>query len=117
MAVKNSEEIVTDKAIQQHKKFDAKPANTFFDAHVIISPDAGDATYTDEEGKEKNVPREWFTFHELQEAYYRTEECDDYDQAHNRSTQDGKNFHSTPKGWDQRPSNPHRYHVKPKKPK
>ena len=88
------------------KQFDAIPAGGY-DAHTVISPNAGDATYQDEKGKDHKVDRTWFTFHELQECYYRTDKGNNYQSAHKRAMEDGTRFYRTPKGFDQKPTNPY----------
>ncbi len=91
--------------IENHKAFNGLPPDGF-DAYIVVSPDAGDAK-TGTGGTSENIPRVWFTFHELQEAYYRTDEGLDYKAAHLKAMTDGEHFYMTPKGWDQRVDNPY----------
>ncbi len=74
-----------------------------FDAHVIISPSAGNATTQDG----RKIGRAWFTFHELRESYNRTEKGESYKTAHDDSKSRGTNFHLTPLGWSQTVTNPY----------
>lgn len=97
----------SDKAKSAFQKFNSLPANGY-DAHIIVARLAGDATYTDSKGEEQPLNRTWFAFHELQEAYNRTDKKEPYKTAHNNAMETGKNYYLTPKGWDQRPTNPYR---------
>jgi len=94
--------------LNELRKFNGLPMNGF-DAHIIISPFAGDAKTSRKNGKP--VPREWFTFHELQEAYFRTEGNNGkgmrYKTAHENANEKGKQFYLTPYGWNQKVANPY----------
>jgi hypothetical protein len=89
-------------SVSVHKAFDGKPKNGF-SGHVIVSPNAGDAIIS----STSNVNRAWFTFHELQEVYNRTDKGMNFNEAHKSAEEAGKNHHLTPQGWDQKPVNPY----------
>jgi len=85
------------RTIKQYQKYNGIPLNGFH-AHIAVSPFAGDAK-TPKEAGSNPIPREWFTFHELQEAYYRTHHNQNYKTAHENANNQGASFYLTPQGW------------------
>lgn len=85
------------RTIKQYKKYNGIPLEGFH-AHIAVSPFAGDAK-TPKEAGSNPIPREWFTFHELQEAYNRTHLNQNYETAHENANKQGASFYLTPQGW------------------
>jgi hypothetical protein len=83
-------DVPNSKSLAAHQTLNGKPMNGF-DAHIVVSPDASDGKRSDG----SNIPRAWFTFHELQEAAYRTDGLQSYELAHRNSTNAGKKFYLT----------------------
>ncbi|NJL76906.1 MAG: hypothetical protein HC892_19685 [Saprospiraceae bacterium] len=90
---------------EPHKRFNGLPSSESiiipyapYNGHVVISPDAGDAKQS-ENGE--NIPRAWFTFHELQESYNRTDLKLGYREAHRKANEQGRSFYLTPADWSQ----------------
>lgn len=90
---------------ENYDLFNGLPSDNFFDAHIVVSPYAGDSK--EKYGSNKNIPRTWFTFHELQESYYRTDKAMGYESAHQAANQKGTRFYRTPIGWNQIPYFPY----------
>lgn len=88
-----------------YSQFNGLPEDIFFDAHIVVSPYAGDSR--ESYNSKKNIPRTWFTFHELQEAYYRTDRAEGYNSAHGKANELGLRFYRTNKGWNQSPFYPY----------